>query len=238
MATKQILLKEKSFDISYIIENPECEKDIIFLHGWGSNKELMQKSFSKYLNDFRCIYIDLPGFGKSTNEYALNTYDYASVIDKFLLTINSDRHIIAGHSFGGKVAVLLNPKNMVLLSSAGIPVKKSFKTRFKIKTFKLLKVFGLGKLYKIFASSDANGLSKNMYQTFKNVVNEDFTLNYKEFKNNALIFWGIRDTATPLSSGKETNELIKTSKFYECDGDHFFFMKNAEFISQKLKELS
>jgi hypothetical protein len=34
-----------------------------------------------------------------------------------------------GHSFGGKIAVRLQPKLLILLSSAGIPKKKSLKTR-------------------------------------------------------------------------------------------------------------
>ena len=36
-----------------------------------------------------------------------------------------DEFSIVGHSFGGKVGVLLNPKELILLSSAGILKKKS-----------------------------------------------------------------------------------------------------------------
>ena len=78
MATKSVNVDNKSFDISYEIVNPLCKKDIIFLHGWGSNKDIMKNIFSSYLKDFRHIYIDLPGFGKSLNNYVLTTNDYVN----------------------------------------------------------------------------------------------------------------------------------------------------------------
>ena len=71
MASKSVIFNNKTFDISYEIINPSLKKDIIFLHGWGSNKDIMKNVFSPYLKDFRHIYIDLPGFGKSPNEYEL-----------------------------------------------------------------------------------------------------------------------------------------------------------------------
>ena len=62
MATKNLIVDNKIFDISYEIVNPTAKKDIVFLHGWGSNKDIMKNVFSPYLKDFRHIYIDLPGF--------------------------------------------------------------------------------------------------------------------------------------------------------------------------------
>ena len=81
MATKNLIVDNKFFDISYEIINPREQKDIIFLHGWGSNKEIMKNSFSPYLKNFRHIYIDLPGFGNSENKYALKTSDYVKIIN-------------------------------------------------------------------------------------------------------------------------------------------------------------
>ena len=112
MATKSVTIDNKSFDISYEVVNPSSKKDIIFLHGWGSNKDIMKNVFSPYLKDFRHIYIDLPGFGKSLNNYVLTTNDYVKIVDEFLNLITSSKDIIAGHSYGGKVATLLNPKKI------------------------------------------------------------------------------------------------------------------------------
>ena len=235
MATKNLIVDNKFFDISYEIVNPTAIKDIIFLHGWGSNKDIMKNIFSPYLKDFRHIYIDLPGFGKSLNNYVLTTKDYAEIVDEFLKLVSSSKDIIAGHSYGGKVAVLLNPKNLVLLSSAGILEEKPFDVKVKIALSKIFNKLGLSKITKVFRSKDVNTMSENMYATFKNVVNEDFSSVFSNFLNNALIFWGKEDRATSLESGKKISTLIKKSTFISYDGDHYFFVKNVKDISERIE---
>lgn len=235
MALKSINVNNRNFDISYEIVNPSAKKDIAFLHGWGSNKEIMKQGFSSYLNDFRHIYIDMPGFGKSSNDYVLTTSDYAKIIKEFLLVLKSAPIVIAGHSFGGKVATLLNPENLVLLSTAGILEEKSFDVKFKIAMAKTLNSFGLGKITKAFRSKDVDNMSESMYTTFKNVVDEDFSNNFETYEKNGMIFWGEEDSATTLPSGKKINSLIKNSSFTSYKGDHYFFLKHAQDISEKIE---
>ncbi|AXX91821.1 2-hydroxy-6-oxohepta-2,4-dienoate hydrolase [Malaciobacter molluscorum LMG 25693] len=236
MAVKNIAIFEKDFDISYEIVNPTAKKDIVFLHGWGSNKSIMKNAFSNTLKNFRHIYIDMPGFGKTSNEYVLQTTDYVIIIDKFLQAIDSVPTAIAGHSYGGKVATLLKPQNLILLSTAGILEEKSLKVKLKIFFAKILNMLGLRNITKTFRSKDVESMNENMYETFKNVVNEDFTIYFKEFKNNALIFWGEEDTATSLQSGKKISQLIEKSTFKSYKGDHYFFCKNAEDIAKCIED--
>ncbi len=209
--------------------------NLIVLHGWGSNKEVMKSAFGA-CEGFKKVYIDLPGFGRSSNDYALTTYDYARIIDTFLDSLNLSKDIIVGHSFGGKVATLLAPKLLVLLSSAGIPEPKPLRVRAKIALYKALKPFGIHRLRHLFISQDAKGMSEHMYETFKNVVNEDFRNHFAAFANRALIFWGEEDRATSLQSGKEIARLIKKSSFYPLAGDHYFFLRHSAFICKKVRE--
>lgn len=236
MAVKNLVVEDKSFELSYELVNPTKTKDILFLHGWGSNKDVMKTAFSNYLKDFRHIYIDMPGFGKSQNSYVLTTSDYSKIVKEFLKSLNSNCLVIVGHSFGGKVATLLNPENLVLLSSAGILEQKSTKVKIKIFFAKLLNSLGLRNLTKTFRSKDVEKMSENMYATFKNVVDEDFSSNFKAFSNNALIFWGENDTATSLESGKKIAELIKKSNFTSYVDDHYFFLKHAQNISKRVED--
>ena len=236
MAKKSIVYNNHTLDISYEIVNPQSKIDIIILHGWGSNKNLMKTVFSPYMTTFRHIYIDLPGFGNSTCNLALNTSDVARIVELLMIHINASKDIIVGHSFGGKVALLLNPKVLVLLSSAGIYTPKSLKVKTKIAIFKLFKSLGLKKIRSLFVADDAKELSEPMYQTFKNVVNEDFEDKFKEYKSKALLCWGEDDTATPLSSGKKIHELIEDSTLEIYKGDHYFFMKNGKDISEKIEK--
>jgi len=235
MALKSIDYKEHTFDISYEIVNPQAKVDFIILHGWGSNKNLMKQSFASYMKKFRHIYIDLPGFGNSTAFMVLTTKDVAEIIEIFLQEINVKKDIILGHSFGGKVGLLLDPKMLVLVASAGIYIEKPTSVKVKIALFKFLKVFGFAKFRSLFVADDAKELSHEMYETFKNVVNEDFSREFASYNGRALLFWGEEDTATPLASAQKIDKLIKNSALEVYGGEHYFFMHNAADISQKIE---
>ena len=236
MAVRKVKIDSMDFDISYEIFNKDKNIDLIILHGWGSNKEVMKSAFLKFMPNFRHIYIDMPGFGKSSNDYSLTTNLYFNIIDRFLKDLGAKKDIVIGHSFGGKVALLLRPKLLVLLSSAGIVAKKPFKVRAKITLFKALKPLFGDRFYKLFATKDVEGMSKNMYETLKNVVDEDFSSLFKSYEKESLIFWGREDKTTPLESGKKIASLMKGSLFFEMEGDHYFFLKNAKEISKKIEE--
>ncbi len=236
MASKNIEFENITYRISYEILNPNQEKTILFLHGWGANKELMKKAFGSLLNDFKLIFLDLPGFGNSSIQKSLNSYEYKNIVKTFLEKLDVKVHCMVGHSFGGKIATLLSPQNLVLLSSAGIVKEKSFKVRFKIKVFKFLKFFGFGRFYKLFATKDVEGMSEVMYESLKKVVDEDMSDEFANFKGRAFIFWGESDEATPLKSGEKIHNLIEKSEFYPLAGDHFFFLKHSSFIAKILKE--
>ena len=237
MALTHISYENKQYQISYEILGDISLPQMLILHGWGANKELMKQSFSKFLNGFCQIYIDLPGFGNSSIEEVLNTQDYANITKLFLKSKNFNIGFFMGHSFGGKVSTLLAQENdtLILLSSAGILVKKSLKVRFKINLFKILKLFGLGKFYRYFASSDGANLNRIMYETFKKVVDEDFSAIFAKQKAKSLIFWGKEDTITPLICGEKIHKLLKNNTFYPLTGDHFFFLKHACFIADKIQ---
>ena len=235
MALKSINLLDKQFDISYEIVNPSAKQDIVFLHGWGSNKDIMKQAFASCLKDYRHIYIDMPGFGKSSNNYVLTTNDYALILKEFFHVLHTNITAIAGHSFGGKVATLLNPKNLILLSTAGILEEKSFEVKMKIKMAKTFNSLGLSKITKAFRSKDVEKMSENMYATFKNVVDEDFSKHFESYEKNAMIFWGEHDIATSLKSGRIIHELIKNSSFNSYNSDHYFFIKYAQDIALKIE---
>jgi pimeloyl-ACP methyl ester carboxylesterase len=237
LAKRVIQYRNASFSISYEILNRNQEKIITFLHGWGSSKLLMKNSFSKLFPDFQHLYIDLIGFGESGDaHFPLTSFDYKNILEIFFQELNMKSEIIVGHSFGGKIATLLNPPTLILLSSAGIITKKRLTVQIKIAIFKVLKSLKLNFLRNIFVSEDGKNLSQNMYETFKNVIEENFDEVFQSRQNGkTFIFWGIDDQATSLSSGKKINSLIPNSIFFEMSGDHFFFINQADKIFQITK---
>jgi non-heme chloroperoxidase len=237
VARKSIQYAQHTFQISYEIVNPVAKKTIVFLHGWGSNKELMKQAFGTHLDQFRHLYVDLPGFGNSTCNMTLNTEDYANIMELFLAQVNANQdEIVLGHSFGGKVALLLKPQILVLVASAGIRVAKPLKVKAKIALFKLLKLFGSARLRSFFVASDAKKLSEPMYQTFKNVVNEDLSEQFAAYSGKALLCWGKADTATPLHTAHAIHGLINDSRLVEYEGDHYFFMKHGAEVSAEIEK--
>jgi len=236
MAVKTFQHDQHTYNISYDIVNPSAKHDLVVLHGWGSNKEIMKQAFEPYMSKFRHIYIDLPGFGRSTNHAVLDTAEYTRVLEVFFELIGAKKEIIVGHSFGGKVATLLNPNLLVLLSSAGIKLPKPLNVIMKIKLTKLANALGLGVFAKMFRAKDAQDLNTVMYETFKKVVDEDFSKEFKKFYNHALICWGEEDTATPLIAGQKISELIVKNRFTVYQGDHYFFLKRAKSIATEIEE--
>ena len=172
MAIKTFQHNQHTYNIAYEIVNPSAKHDFVVLHGWGSNKEIMKKAFEPYLDQFRHIYIDLPGFGGSTNHMVMDTQEYACVLEVFFELLGVKRDIIMGHSFGGKVATVLNPTLLVLLSTAGITLPKPLSVQVKIKMTKIANALGFGAFSKLFRAKDAQNLNQIMYETFKKVVDE------------------------------------------------------------------
>lgn len=238
MALARIHYQGSAFPISYDLHNlsiPSPRGVLVFLHGWGSNKELMKIAFGQSFGEYVHLYIDLPGFGASANEQILHTHDYAQIIESLLSYIHthfseldSQEFIMVGHSFGGKVATLLAKEQLILLSSAGILTPKPLKVRAKILLAKLCK--GLGIRAKFLRAQDAHNLNEAMYQTFKNVVDEDFSQFFKQCRAQVFVFWGKDDSATPLSSGEMIASLLPRSQFFPLEGDHYFFLKQAKLI--------
>ncbi|MDR1285783.1 MAG: alpha/beta hydrolase [Campylobacteraceae bacterium] len=234
MAIKNVTVGKTQYSLSYELLNHTCEKSILFLHGWGADKELMKGVFGKFLKDYRHIYLDLPGFGNSSIKEALNSFDVKDIVKEFLSSIGKDPQIVVGHSFGGKIALLLNPENIVLLSSSGIVLPKRLWVKMKIAFFKIAKFFALKRFYKIFASKDVKDMNFTMYEMFKKVVDEDMSEYFRDYKGRAILFWGKDDSATPVISARKINTLIQKSTLFELEGDHFFFLNKGGFIEEKI----
>jgi pimeloyl-ACP methyl ester carboxylesterase len=236
MAIKTVTFNSIEYRLSYELLNSSYDKSILFLHGWGANKELMKQAFGGCFKEFCHIYLDFPGFGGSSIVNALNSYEVKSITEEFLKAIQKKPQIVIGHSFGGKVALLLNPKNIALLSSTGIVLPKRLWVRVKIRLFKIAKLFGLKRFYGLFASKDVKGMQPVMYEMLKRVVDEDMSLNFKNYEGRASIFWGKSDDITPPICAMKMETFIKNSSVSFLNGDHFFFLDKGKIIETELKK--
>ncbi|MBB6713457.1 alpha/beta fold hydrolase [Clostridium gasigenes] len=87
--------------------NPEGEETILFLHGWPGSHELFEYQFDQLPKmGYRCIGIDMRGFGKSDKPYT--GYDYDRLSDDVRAVVHAFRlnnFTLAGHSTGGAIAI-------------------------------------------------------------------------------------------------------------------------------------
>jgi pimeloyl-ACP methyl ester carboxylesterase len=99
---------------------------LLFIHGLASYIPAWRKNVAALNKTFRCICVDLPGYGKSTaGEHSEKISFYTEVLAEFILTLNLHNVTLVGHSMGGHIAIALtlsNPglvHNLILLAPAG-----------------------------------------------------------------------------------------------------------------------
>lgn len=87
--------------------NPECNRVILFLHGWPGSHELFEYQLNQLPElGFRCIGLDQRGFGKSDRPYSGYDYDRLSDDVKTVIEVLKLKNItLVGHSTGGAIAV-------------------------------------------------------------------------------------------------------------------------------------
>ncbi len=96
-------------DVKIYVEdvNPTSNKVIFFIHGWPANHHLFEYQFNVFpALGYRCIGIDLRGFGQSDKPY--NGYNYDRLADDVRAVVDAlklQSFTLAGHSVGGAIAI-------------------------------------------------------------------------------------------------------------------------------------
>lgn len=111
--------------VAYVDEG-RGEETIVFIHGLGSYLPAWKKNIEGLKGQYRCIAIDLPGYGKSSKgEYSGSLRFYARVVAEMIDSLKLENVTLAGHSMGGQIAVIAGLaypdkiKNLVLVAPAG-----------------------------------------------------------------------------------------------------------------------
>jgi pimeloyl-ACP methyl ester carboxylesterase len=102
------------------------DKTILFIHGLGSYAKAWQKNIAALKENFRCIAVDLPGYGKSDKgDYAYSMTFYGEQIKSMIAKLNLQNVYLAGHSMGGQIAMVTGLrypdliKGLILINPAG-----------------------------------------------------------------------------------------------------------------------
>lgn len=227
---------------------------VLIMHGWGCDHSTVRSIASILESGMRVINVDLPGHGKSSEPPTVwGVEDFTLFIEKFIKTLGLKDVALIGHSFGGRVALLLAFRNkvskVVLIDSAGIKPKRKFSYYRKVYTFKFLKQM----LYFFYGkekgemkveqwrarkgSSDYRNSSPMMRKVMSKCVNEDLKGIMPSIKAPTLLVWGDNDKATPLNDAKIMEQLIPDAGLVSFSGcGHYSFLDNPIGFKAVIKE--
>ena len=228
------MYKVNNVNINYINYGSKDGKDIVFLHGWGQNIQMMKMLADPFSKENNIVIVDLPGFGESTEPtYDWMVDDYVEAIKSLLESLKIKKPILVGHSFGGKISLLYSSKYEVeKLVVLGSPYKKEIeKLSLKTKMLKaakkvpvLNKLEGFAK--KHIGSTDYRNASEIMRKILVNTVNYDISSNLSKIKCPTLIIWGTNDEAVPIEDAYELEKLIKDAAVIEYEGcSHYAYLE-------------
>lgn len=227
-------------------------KTILILPGWGDTRKTFRYMIDYLKSNYTVYIFDYPGFGNSVFPARdLTIYDYTNIIRDFIKDENIINPIIIAHSFGGRIATLIagyykdRINKLIMIDTSGIKPRKGPIKLLKQYTYKLLRKLNilipkrkrnlyLKRLIKIFGSTDYKKLDKNMYNSFKNIVNEDLKYYINNIDIKTLIIWGKKDYDTPLKYGKYMNKKIRKSSLVILPNAGHFSYLNYSTLTHKL----
>ncbi len=221
---------------------------IVLLHGWGGNYQSLLPIYSAF-DDYNILSLDFCGFGQSDKPTAdFTIFSYCEIVASLLKYLNLTNVILVGHSFGGRVALILSETNkdivkkLILIDSAGLKPRFSAKKTFKVFRYKVNKKLVAhnlrnAKCLEKYGSADYKKLSADEKKVFSRVIGQDLSDFAKKIEQETLILWGEKDKDTPLYMAKKLHKYIKSSKLFVIkSAGHFSYLDNKQAVINIIKE--
>lgn len=216
--------------------------DLVLLHGWGQNIEMMLPLADRFKDKYRITILDFPGFGNSEEpSVAYTIYDYADILNTFLTDLGIKNPTLIGHSFGGRVAICYASKNCVeKLILFGSPcIRKEIKSKRTTFYKNVKKLPGMKKLAEVakkhIGSTDYKSASPVMREILVNVVNQDLSSEAKKINAPTLLIWGTNDEAAPIEDARELEKLLKDGALIELPGyTHYAYLEAIDQVTNIL----
>lgn len=237
--------------LSYSIEG---EGDtVLLLHGWGCDKSIWAATVPMLTKQYRVVAVDFAGFGASDEPREVwGVEQYTRSIEALVAHLGIVRPTIICHSFGGRVATLYASRNeveaMLFADAAGIKPRRTLRYYYKVYTFKAMKrllplLIGEQKAHMLIeqrrrkaASADYNRATPMMRAILSKCVNEDLCHLMPKIKAPVLLFWGDRDTATPIADAHKMQRLMPDAGLVVAEGaGHFAMLEQPALWQATLK---
>lgn len=229
---------------------------LVFLHGWGQNRESLRGIATLFQHQHRVHLLDLPGFGEAPPPPSdWDTIRYTDLVQQWVLEKLTPPVVFVGHSFGGKVCVRLAARHLphvsgiVLMGVPGLPQPAWSRVRLRRMAIRQLRrvLIGLRPLIgsrgvewhtRRFGSRDY--LSAGVLRpVFVRIVNEDLTESAQSIAVPTLLIWGTDDSETPTWLAERYRALIgarATLKLLPHKDHHMYLGTGAHLCGAKIRD--
>ncbi len=228
---------------------------VVLMHGWGCEVKTVASIAAVLEPGMRVLSLDLPGHGQTPEPPEIwGVEKYTQFVEKFISRLALRDVTLIGHSFGGRIGILLSSRNdyvrkLVLVDAAGVKPRHGLKWYAKVYTYKALKhtlpvILGKSLGTKMLEryrgkarSADYRNSTPVMRGILSKCVNEDLCHVMPSIKAPTLLVWGELDTATPLNDAKIMNRLIPDSGIASFKGcGHYSFLDNPAGFRAVMRE--
>lgn len=255
MYMREKIVNVDGIETRYIETSGSSGIPLIILHGWGSSINSWTKIAQQLEGAEKKVFVpDLPGFGKTPEPpRPWSADDYAEFVKHFTQRLGIKKFFLAGHSFGGQIAIFFTLKyrdklqGLILLSAARIVRRRKLKVKifsiftsignsvFSIPPLYFLKPLVQKMWYKLSGERDYYKASPLMKETFRLVIEQGVSEELSKIQIPTLILWGGRDNLTPLEDAWIIHRAVSGSKIIVFeDEEHDINLKIPLKVSQEI----
>ena len=201
---------------------------VVGLHGWGRDR----RDFRSVLEGLDAVSVDLPGFGATpAPDESAGAAGYARVVAAWLERLDGPQ-VLVGHSFGGRVAVVLaatRPELVTGLVLVGVPLlhrldRTAGRPSPAYRLVRLANRVGLVGAERLErekrrrGSADYRAATGVMRDILVKVVNESYETYLPDVACPVRMVWGEVDSEVPLEVARRAGALLKDAELDVVEG--------------------
>jgi pimeloyl-ACP methyl ester carboxylesterase len=254
----------KNIYLSILETRPTCQRPgqpgrvIFFLHGRFGSAEMWNAIMDSLSGQFRCIAIELPGFGSSTlkSSKTLSFIEYAILVNEVVMSFTKDvdQAVLVGHDLGGALAqwcLSRNPHKVAsLMLINSLSLSRALKPLIKSPNLGLQEFWVSFWLHRLLQQSrlvDASccqGLGTAWVSSIQAIEESWPGLSDRRFWKEALagfvhpvlLLWGKRDSLNAPEIASDLVQMFRnTDYFLNEDTGHWPFLEQKDWVLAKFK---